>query len=64
MNRLVLDTTAYSRFQRGHVEAVARIDSAVFVGMPSVTLGELETGFRLGHRYDANRKLLSARSLV
>ena len=58
MNRLVLDTTAYSQFQRGHVEAVARIDSAAFVGVPSVTVGELETGFRLGRRYAANREVL------
>lgn len=56
MSRLALDTTAYSQFQRGHVEAVARIDGAVFVGVPSITLGELETGFRLGRRYDANRE--------
>ena len=56
MNRLALDTTAYSQFQRGHAEAVARIDGAVFVGIPAITLGELETGFRLGRRYDANRE--------
>lgn len=58
MSRLVLDTSAYSHFQRGHSEAVARIDSAEWVGVPSITVGELETGFRLGRRYDANRDLL------
>lgn len=58
MNRLVLDTSAYSHFQLGHAEAVARIDGAAWIGVPSVTVGELETGFRLGRRYDSNRDLL------
>lgn len=58
MNRLVLDTSAYSHFQIGHGETVARIDSAGWVGVPSVTVGELETGFRLGRRYDSNHDLL------
>jgi tRNA(fMet)-specific endonuclease VapC len=58
VSRLVLDTSAYSHFQRGHAETVARIDAAAWVGVPSVTVGELETGFRLGRRYDANHDLL------
>jgi predicted nucleic acid-binding protein len=58
LSRLVLDTSAYSQFQRGHPETVARIDGAAWVGVPSVTVGELETGFRLGRRYDANHDLL------
>lgn len=58
MSRLVLDTSAYSHFQRGHAEAVARIDGAAWVGVPSIAVGELETGFRLGRRYDANHDLL------
>lgn len=58
MNRLVLDTSAYSHFQTGHPEAVRLIDSAVWIGLPTVALGELETGFRLGRRHAANRDLL------
>jgi predicted nucleic acid-binding protein len=58
VSRLVLDTSAYSHFQLGHAEAVARIDGASWVGVPSITVGELETGFRLGRRYDANHDLL------
>lgn len=58
MSRLVLDTSAYSQFQRGHSEAVARIDNALWVGVPTITVGELETGFRLGRRYDSNRDVL------
>lgn len=58
MSRLVLDTSAFSQFQRGHSEAVARIDGALWVGVPSITAGELETGFRLGRGYDSNREVL------
>ncbi len=60
MSRLVLDTSAYSQFQRGHSEVVARIDTAQWVGFPSITVGELETGFRLGRRYDLNREVLDS----
>jgi predicted nucleic acid-binding protein len=55
VSRLVLDTSAYSHFQSGHSDAIRRIDGAVWVGVPTITLGELETGFRLGHHYEANR---------
>ena len=58
MSRLVLDTSAFSQFQRGNSEAVARIDGALWVGVPTITVGELETGFRLGRRYESNRELL------
>ncbi len=50
MSRLCLDTSAYSYFQRGHVHAMEAIDAATWVGVPSIVLGELHTGFTLGHR--------------
>ena len=58
MSHWVLDTSAYSHFQRGHDEAVRLLDEAAWLGVPAVTLGELETGFRLGRRYSENRDLL------
>ncbi len=58
MNRLVLDTSAFSHFHRGHGESVRLIDTAMWIGIPTVTLGELETGFRLGRRYESNRASL------
>lgn len=48
MNRLCLDTSAYSHFKRGHEEAVEVISSAGEVLVPVVVLGELRAGFRLG----------------
>ena len=45
LNRLCLDTSACSHFRRGEVRAVQAIDSAEWVGVPSIVLGELWTGF-------------------
>jgi len=51
MSGYCLDTSAYSNFQRGHRELVALVDRADWVGVPTVTMGELRTGFLLGvHR--------------
>jgi tRNA(fMet)-specific endonuclease VapC len=48
--RLCLDTSAYSRFKGGDPSAVERIDAAEWLGVPTIVLGELEAGFRLGAR--------------
>lgn len=51
MSRYCLDTSAYSHFLRGREEVVAILNRAEWVGVPTVTLGELRTGFLLGgHR--------------
>lgn len=54
MSRYVLDTSAYAHFKRGDAEVVDLIDSAEWVGVPSVVLGELWTGFLLGRRAREN----------
>ena len=54
MSRLCIDTSAYSHFQRGHLEAVEALDGAEWLGMPAVTLGELHVGFALGGRRAQN----------
>ena len=54
MTRYCLDTSAYSHFKRGHPAVVGLIDSAEWVGMPAVTIGELWTGFLHGTRVTAN----------
>ena len=48
MSRYCLDTSAYSHFKRGDPTVVDLIDGADWLGMPSVVLGELWTGFLLG----------------
>ena len=54
MSRLCLDTSAYSHFKRGHSEAVEVVRRARWVGVPTIVLGELRTGFKPGSRPDKN----------
>ncbi|MEK6376002.1 MAG: PIN domain-containing protein [Acidobacteriota bacterium] len=58
MTRYVLDTSGYSHFKRGHAEVVEIIDTAEWIGVPSVVLGELWTGFLLGRRGRENESEL------
>lgn len=57
--RWVLDTSAYAHFRANHAEVVDRIASADSVLVPTVVLGELEAGFRLGTRAAENRVTLT-----
>ncbi|MBI3074404.1 MAG: type II toxin-antitoxin system VapC family toxin [Deltaproteobacteria bacterium] len=59
MSRLCLDTSAYSHFRRGHSRAVEVITSARSIFVPSVVLGELRAGFKLGRRAAENDRALS-----
>lgn len=56
--RIVLDTSAYSRFRGNHTEVVNRIAAADVVYLPTIVLGELEAAFRLGRRAGDNRAKL------
>ena len=60
MSRYVVDTSAYSYFKRGDLQVVDLIDSADWLGVPSVVVGELEVGFLLGaaDRRESNREEL------
>lgn len=58
MTRYCLDTSAYSRFQRGDAGAVALIDAAEWIGMPAVVLGELRAGFLGGAQRERNESVL------
>jgi tRNA(fMet)-specific endonuclease VapC len=52
--RLCVDTSAYSRFKGGDAPVVQHLDSAAWIGVPTVVLGELEAGFRLGRHRERN----------
>ncbi len=59
MSRVLVDTNIYSLAMRGDaevVEALRRIDR-IFIS--AVSLGELYTGFRSGHREGDNRQELA-----
>ena len=59
IERLVLDTSAYSHFRKGHPQVLASLTSAVQVFVPVIVLGELEAAFELGSRVAENRRVLA-----
>ncbi len=58
MTRICLDTSAYSHFRLGDARVVEAIDAAPWVGMPTIVLGDLRTGFIGGRRRAVNERLL------
>lgn len=54
MSRYCLDTSAYTHFKSGDAAVVELLDTADWVGVPSVVLGELWMGFLLGGRLERN----------
>ncbi|MGQ9592655.1 MAG: type II toxin-antitoxin system VapC family toxin [Planctomycetota bacterium] len=54
MSRYCLDTSAYSHFLRGDSRVVEMLDTAEWIGVPSVVLGELWVGFLAGSRLEQN----------
>jgi predicted nucleic acid-binding protein len=54
-----LDTNAYVAFKRGEAEAVEVLRHVRSVGISSIVLGELLSGFAAGNRMADNRKELS-----
>lgn len=54
MRHICLDTSAYSHFKAGHGQTIEIITRARRVSVPSIVLGELRTGFKLGNRYHQN----------
>jgi tRNA(fMet)-specific endonuclease VapC len=58
VTRLSLDTSAYSHFKRGDEAVIALVDGADWIGVSTVALGELRTGFRLGKQTARNDREL------
>lgn len=58
MSRLLLDTSAYSAFKRGHPGIVERLGEVDEVFLCPVVLGELLAGFRRGSRRRLNEQEL------
>jgi tRNA(fMet)-specific endonuclease VapC len=58
VSTLMLDTSAYSAFKRGHPEAIDALRQASSILMPSIVLGELLAGFEVGGRREENRREL------
>lgn len=58
LSRVCLDTSAYSQFRRGDPSVVGILSTAGWVGLPSVVLGELRTGFLVGGQAARNEEEL------
>ncbi|MBN2320468.1 MAG: type II toxin-antitoxin system VapC family toxin [Acidobacteria bacterium] len=58
MRRICLDTSGYGYFMKGNVHAVEIIASALWIGLPSIVLGELRTGFLMGNQSVRNEEEL------
>jgi len=58
VDRLVLDTSAYSHFRGGHAEVLDALARAERVLVPVTVLGELEAAFEWGSRARENRRAL------
>jgi tRNA(fMet)-specific endonuclease VapC len=59
VNRIFLDTSAYSAFKRGHPQIGHRIREASEIQLNPVVLGELRAGFLKGTRLAENRAELT-----
>jgi predicted nucleic acid-binding protein len=57
--RLLLDTSGYSAFKRGHPEVVELLRTSTFVAFNALVLGELLSGFAAGSHEERNRRELS-----
>ncbi len=59
IDRLVLDTSAYSHMRIGHAQVLDLVAAAEIVLLPFVVIGELEAAFELGSRATENRVTLA-----
>ena len=59
MRNILLDTNAYAAFKQGVPDAVEMIRHTSMIGVSSVVLGELLSGFALGSREAVNRQELN-----
>jgi len=58
MREIVLDTSAYSLFKRGDLQAANAIQQADKILLPATVIGELLAGFSRGNRQAQNVKEL------
>jgi tRNA(fMet)-specific endonuclease VapC len=54
VSRYCLDTVAYSHFKRGEERTCRLLDSAEWIGVPVIVIGELHAGFAKGSRFYRN----------
>jgi tRNA(fMet)-specific endonuclease VapC len=55
---VLLDTSGYSAFKRGHAGVVELLRAATLIALNAIVLGELLSGFAAGAREERNRREL------
>lgn len=55
ISSLIIDTSAYAAFKRGHPDATDAIRGARSILLPAIVLGELLAGFEVGRNRQKNR---------
>lgn len=59
VRNILLDTNGYSAFKRGNPDAIAVIQHTPLIGVSSIVLGELLSGFAAGQRQATNQQELA-----
>jgi tRNA(fMet)-specific endonuclease VapC len=59
MRAILIDTNAYAAFKNGVAEAVRIISHAPLIGISTIVLGELRSGFAFGSREAVNLQELA-----
>jgi len=59
MKKILVDTNAYAAFKRNDPVALEVMRSSEYIGVNTVVLGELYSGFKGGSRENRNRKELA-----
>jgi tRNA(fMet)-specific endonuclease VapC len=60
MKKLLVDTSAYSAFMRGHAGVLLEVQVAANLYLSPIVLGELHAGFAAGNRQEKNETELKA----
>jgi tRNA(fMet)-specific endonuclease VapC len=58
--RVLLDTSAYSGLMRGDSEILDLLSAATQVLVCTIVIGELQSGFRRGNRFEQNQRQLQS----
>ncbi len=59
MNRILIDTNIYSLAMRGDSDVINILQKASLIGIASISMGELLSGFKAGNKENINRRELN-----
>ena len=59
MNKILIDTNIYSYAMRGDQEVIKNLQHTTHIGISSISIGELLSGFKAGNKEAINRQELN-----